>query len=101
MHEACGYSIELFDGDILHAPEMGDPKSVLLRKVLAEVFGVNFDGAEPAKHTEPHEATDGATSKPLWYPSHSFKHPTSFGRGQGNARCLGYLGYGTGGSIGW
>jgi hypothetical protein len=65
VHQASGDGVELFDRNIFHAPEMRHPEAVLFREVFAEVFGVDFDGAEPAKHAETHEATDGATCERL------------------------------------
>jgi hypothetical protein len=38
---------------------VGHPQGVLLGQVLAEVLGVNFDGAEPAEHTEAQEPAKG------------------------------------------
>jgi hypothetical protein len=48
VHQTRGDSIEFFDGHILHASEMRHPKPMLFGEVLPKVFGVNFNGAQPA-----------------------------------------------------
>jgi hypothetical protein len=58
VNEMEGDVVEAFDRDFVHAAEVGNVKAMLAGKIVAEVFGIDFDGAKSLEETKAQEAPE-------------------------------------------
>jgi len=65
MDQAIGDGVQLIQGYIFHAPEVGHPQLVFLGQVLTEVLGVDLDGAQSPQHAKAQEPPEGSPCERL------------------------------------
>src|SRR5579862_4630321 len=63
-HALCDV-VEALDGNLMHAAEIGNVKTVFLREIAAKVFRIDFDGLQTTQHAEAQKTRDGRASSGL------------------------------------
>jgi hypothetical protein len=72
-NEACCNGVQTFEPNVFHAPEIRDPKAVLIGKFPAKNFRIDFDRAKASEKAETQKAAEN-TSARRFLPWMSSKH---------------------------